>query len=95
MGITTSSESVPGPGSGRGAPASDGPRTAPAPEPRRDFSVSFVARQPSLAMPDEILDYYAWIFCQAGFANLRVTFEQFLMVVATLWPSRLRRGHGG
>jgi hypothetical protein len=46
-------------------------------------------------MPDEMLDYYAWIFCQGGYVNLRMTFEQFLMVVATLWPSRLDREHYG
>jgi len=27
---------------------------------------------------------YAWIFCQGGFPNIAITFEQFLMVVATL-----------
>ncbi len=46
-------------------------------------------------MPNEILDYYAWIFCLRGFVNLRMTFEQFLTVAATLWPSKLRGDHGG
>jgi len=43
-------------------------------------------------MREEVLEHYAWIFCQGGFPNLAVTFEQFLMVVATLRPSRFHRG---
>ena len=56
-----------------------------------DFPIRSAARQFSLAMPDEILDFYAWMFSQAGFANLRMTFEQFLTVVATFRPSGLHR----
>lgn len=36
-----------------------------------------------LAMPEALLDYYGWAFCQKGFANLGMTFEQFLTVVTT------------
>jgi len=40
-------------------------------------------------IPDEILDYYGWVFCQGGFLNLHMTFEQFLAVVAAVSPSGL------
>lgn len=43
----------------------------------------------TLVMHDEVLDYYAWIYSQSGLTNLHLTFEQFLIVVATLWPSKL------
>src|SRR5260370_31701003 len=39
-----------------------------------------------LMMPDEILDYYGWVFCQRGFRNLGTTFEQYLAVVALFDP---------
>jgi len=42
-----------------------------------------------LAMPDALLDYYGWVFCQKGFTNLGMTFEQFLTVVTTFSASRL------
>jgi hypothetical protein len=79
-------------GSGERAASPAAPRKATAPESAHD---GFIARRVSLAMPNEILDYYAWLFCQGGFVNLRMTFEQFLIVVATLWPSKLRDDHGG
>jgi hypothetical protein len=40
-------------------------------------------------IPDEILDYYGWVFCQGGFLNLQMTFEQFLAVVAAVRPAGL------
>jgi hypothetical protein len=41
---------------------------------------------PSLpaAIPDELLDLYAFRFCQRGFRHVGMTFEQFLLVVATV-----------
>lgn len=42
-----------------------------------------------LMIPDEILDYYGWVFCQGGFLNLHMTFEQFLTVVAAVSPAGL------
>jgi hypothetical protein len=42
------------------------------------------------AMRDELVDFYAFIFCQGGFRHLGMTFEQFLLVVATVNPGRLR-----
>jgi hypothetical protein len=44
---------------------------------------------PSLMMRDEILELYAFIFCQRGFRQLGVTFEQFLLVAAAFKPSDL------
>ena len=42
------------------------------------------------ALADELVDFYAFIFCQGGFRHLGMTFEQFLLVVATVLPGRLR-----
>ena len=50
--------------------------------------VSTLPRLPAM-IPDEILDYYGWVFCQGGFSNLQMTFEQFLTVVAAVSPSGL------
>jgi hypothetical protein len=33
-------------------------------------------------MPDQLLDFYGFVFCQGGFRNLGMSFEHFLMVVA-------------
>ena len=56
--------------------------------PRQFPVVSTLPRLP-LMIPDEILDYYGWVFCQGGFLNLHMTFEQFLTVVAAVSPSGL------
>jgi hypothetical protein len=37
-------------------------------------------------IPDEVLDYYGWLFCQGGFRHLDMTFEGFLTVVALVSP---------
>ena len=57
-------------------------------EPRPFPVVSTLPRLPVM-IPDEILDYYGWVFCQGGFLNLHMTFEQFLAVVAAVSPSGL------
>ena len=56
--------------------------------PRRFPVVSTTPRLP-LMIPDEIIDYYGWVFCQGGFSNLQMTFEQFLSVVAAISPNGL------
>ena len=43
-----------------------------------------------LKVSDEILDYYAFLFCQRGFRSLGMTFEQFLEVVDAIRPGGLR-----
>src|SRR5271167_1967632 len=57
-------------------------------EPRRFPLVTTLPRLPVM-IPDEILDYYGWVFCQGGFLNLQMTFEQFLAVVAAVSPAGL------
>lgn len=57
-------------------------------EPRPFPTVTTLPRLPVM-IPDEILDYYGWVFCQGGFLNLQMTFEQFLAVVAAISPSGL------
>jgi hypothetical protein len=57
-------------------------------EPRPFPLVNTLPRLP-VAIPDEILDYYGWVFCQGGFVNLQMTFEQFLAVVAAVSPTGL------
>jgi hypothetical protein len=36
-----------------------------------------------------MLELYAFIFCQGGFRQLDMTFEQFLLVAAALKPADL------
>jgi hypothetical protein len=57
-------------------------------EPKPFPLVNTLPRLP-VAIADEILDYYGWVFCQGGFLNLQMTFEQFLAVVAAVSPSGL------
>jgi hypothetical protein len=38
---------------------------------------------------DEMLELYAFIFCQGGFRQLEMTFEQFLLVAAAIKPADL------
>jgi Flp pilus assembly protein TadD len=42
-----------------------------------------------LSIRDEMLEYYAFIFCQGGFRPLDMTFEQFLLVAAAIKPADL------
>ena len=44
-------------------------------------------RSETLRIPNEILDYYGWVFCQGGFLNLHMTFEQFLTVASVFKSS--------
>jgi hypothetical protein len=43
----------------------------------------------SLMMRNEILELYAFIFCQRGYRQLGLTFEQFLLVAQAFKPSDL------
>ena len=38
---------------------------------------------------DEMLEFYAFVFCQGGFRQLGMTFEQFLLVAAAIKPDDL------
>jgi hypothetical protein len=37
-----------------------------------------------------MLELYAFIFCQGGFRQLEMTFEQFLLVAAAIKPADLQ-----
>lgn len=58
---------------------------------RAHFRSSSMPELP-LKIPDQIIDFYAFVFCQGGFSNLGLTFEQFLAVISVvkfteLWPT--------
>ena len=42
-----------------------------------------------VSIRDEMLELYAFIFCQGGFRQLGMTFEQFLLVAAAIKPADL------
>jgi hypothetical protein len=44
----------------------------------------------STNLRDEILEFYAFVFCQGGFRQLGLTFEQFLLVAAAIKPADFR-----
>jgi hypothetical protein len=50
----------------------------------RDFPCSSAIPTLPISIPEEILDYYAFVFCQFGFAQLNMTFEQFLLVASSV-----------
>jgi hypothetical protein len=58
------------------------------PDPRSFPVPSSLPQLPSM-IPDEILDFYGFVFCQGGFRNLGMTFEGFLSVVAAVKPTLL------
>jgi hypothetical protein len=69
------------------------PRTVPARrvlvrEPR-----AFPEASTSPALPatirDEMVEFYAFVFCQGGFRQTGMTFEQFLLVAAAVKPTDL------
>lgn len=66
------------------------PRPKQAPELRDTSPHSFphatVFRDLPSRIPDEILDFYGFLFCQGGFRQMGMTFEQFLLVRATVGP---------
>lgn len=63
-------------------------REVPTREPR-----AFPEASARLALPtsirDEMLELYAFIFCQRGFHQIGMTFEQFLLVAASIKPADL------
>jgi len=63
--------------------------------PPRRFPLA--ATRPALPpkIRDEIIEYYAWLFCQGGFRNLSMTFEQFLTTIAVTQPAALCSDHDG
>jgi hypothetical protein len=59
----------------------------------RDFPIVEDARELPIRIPDEILDYYAFVFCQGGFHHHGITFQQFLTVVDTVRATGVRAGY--
>jgi hypothetical protein len=39
-----------------------------------------------VTISDELVEFYAFVFCQGGFRRLDMTFEQFLIVAAVIKP---------
>ena len=68
------------------------PRRAPVRDPR-----AFPEALAHLTLPatirDEMLELYAFIFCQGGFRQLGITFEQFLLVAAAIKPADFPATH--
>jgi hypothetical protein len=42
-----------------------------------------------MTIRDEMLEFYAFVFCQGGFRQAGMTFEQFLLVAAAIKPNDL------
>src|SRR5208282_3011664 len=63
-------------------------RTVPAREPRA-FPEGSTRPTLPLSIPDEVVEFYAFVFCQGGFRQLKMTFEQFLLVAAAIKPADL------
>ena len=55
----------------------------------RDFPIASSLPTLPTTMRDEVLDLYAFLFCQRGFHRLGLTFEQFLLVIAAVVPGEL------
>ena len=63
-------------------------REVPAREPRAFPEASTSPTLPT-TIRDEMLEFYAFIFCQGGFRKVGMTFEQFLLVAAAVKPADL------
>lgn len=56
---------------------------------QREFPVASATPHLPKMIRDEILDFYAFLFRQRGFCQIGMTFEQFLIVIATVKPGDL------
>jgi hypothetical protein len=63
-------------------------RTVFVPEPRAFPEAETLPTLPT-TIRDEMLELYAFTFCQGGFRQAGMTFEQFLMVAAAIKPADL------
>jgi hypothetical protein len=50
----------------------------------RDFPIASRRERKLLVIPDPILEFYAFLFCQGRYLSLGMTFEQFLIVVTSV-----------
>lgn len=55
----------------------------------RDFPTASSRERKLLVIPDEILEFYAFLFCQGRYNSLGMTFEHFLLVLTSV---RLENG---
>lgn len=53
----------------------------------RAFPEASASRVLPTTIRDETLEFYAFVFCQGGFRQLGMTFEQFLLVAAAIKPA--------
>src|SRR5271155_1825920 len=56
----------------------------------RAFPLSSNVPELPSRIPDQIIDFYAFVFCQSGFRNLGMTFVQFLAVISVIKFQELR-----
>ena len=56
----------------------------------REFPESSTAPALPTLIADDVLEYYGYIFCRGGFRELKMTFEQFLLVVDLIRSSGLQ-----
>ncbi|MGA9722131.1 MAG: hypothetical protein WBQ86_06750 [Candidatus Binatus sp.] len=59
------------------------------PHEQHEFPEAFASRALPVIIRDEMLEFYAFVFCQGGFRQLGMTFEQFLLVAAAIKPADL------
>jgi hypothetical protein len=50
----------------------------------RDYPMAFSRERQLLIIPDAILEFYAFLFCQGQYLSLGMTFEHFLLVVTSV-----------
>jgi hypothetical protein len=67
------------------------PRPASVREPR-EFPEASTRPTLPVTISDELVEFYAFVFCQGGFRRLDMTFEQFLLVAAVVKPLEPQAG---
>jgi len=50
----------------------------------RDYPIASRRERQLLIIPDAILEFYAFLFCQGQYLSLGMTFEHFLIVVTSV-----------
>ena len=56
----------------------------------REYPQSSTAPVLPTLIADDLLEYYGYIFCRGGFRDLKMTFEQFLLVIDLVRSSGLQ-----
>jgi hypothetical protein len=55
----------------------------------REFPIASSPPVLPVSIREEVLDLYAFLYCQRGFHHLGLTFEQFLLVINAVAPGEL------